>query len=147
MANQLHTHAEFEFIADAPIEVAFPLFGANGERAWAPDWDPMFVWPEEATDRQGMVFNTRHGDRLATWVNTLFDRVANRVQYVYVIPDLVATVITLKLTPSGRATHVAVAYERTALNERANAIVRDMAARDKLAGSEWGEQINDYLKR
>lgn len=85
MANPLHTHEEFEFVADAPIEVAFPLFGAKAERAW-------------------------------------------------------------ELTPSGRATLVAVTYERTALDDTANAIVRDMAARDKLAGPEWGKQINDYLK-
>jgi hypothetical protein len=142
----LHTHEHFEFIANAPIDVAFPLFGAQGERAWAPDWKPIFVWPQTAADRQGMVFKVVHGDKTAIWVNTSFDQAANRVQYVYVVPDVVATVISLRLTPSGQSTHVAVTYERTALTDDANELVHQMAARDKTSGPEWSKQINDYLK-
>jgi len=59
------------------------------------------------------------GDRTAVWVNTGLDRLANRIQYVYVIPDLVVTVITLRLRRSGPATHVVVTYERTALADAA----------------------------
>jgi len=42
----VHTREQFEFIADAPLDVAWPLFGADAERAWAPDWDPAFIWPQ-----------------------------------------------------------------------------------------------------
>jgi len=142
----VHTHEQFEFIADAPLNVAWPLFGAYGERAWAPDWDPIFIWPAAAADEEGMVFKVGQGDHAAVWVNTALDRAANRIQYVYVIPDLVVTVITLRLSRSGPATHVAVTYERTALADAAGEAVNQMAGRDKMAGPEWAQQINQYLR-
>ncbi len=67
-----------------------------------------------------MVFRVRHGDKSAVWVNTAFDRTARRIQYVYVIPDVVVTVITLELMPDRGSTNVDVVYERTALAEAAN---------------------------
>jgi hypothetical protein len=58
---------------------------------------------------------------------------------------MLVTVITLKLEPNGDSTNVEVVYERTALAEAANDIVRDMAASDRVAGKEWSQQINTYL--
>jgi hypothetical protein len=142
----LHTHREFEFIAQAPIDVAAPLFGAEGERVWAPGWDPKFVWPENAKDQEGMVFMLAHGNKNAIWVNTCFDLKANRIQYVYVIPETLVTVITINLAPGETTTHVAVAYDRTALTETANKLVLENSERDASAGPDWGKQINDHLK-
>jgi hypothetical protein len=147
VAGLLHTHEAFEFVVNAPIDVAWPLFGAQRERAWAPGWDPVFLWPEGTMDQQGSVFKIAHGGKTAIWITTSFDQAEkNRVQYVYVRPEVVSTVITLKLTPSGPATHVTVTYERTALTTAANETVREMAAHDRVSGPEWGQQINDYLK-
>jgi hypothetical protein len=142
----VHTREQFEFIAEAALDAVWPLFGAYGERAWAPDWDPIFIWPESAADQEGMVFKVAHGDHTAVWVNTALDRATKRIQYVYVIPDLVVTVITLKLSRTGAATHVAVTYERTALADAAGEAVNQMAGRDKMAGPEWAQQINQYLR-
>jgi hypothetical protein len=143
----LHTREQFSLVAAAPFEVAWPLFGADKERAWAPGWDPDFLWPAKAFDQEGMVFTIRYGERNAVWVNTALDRTARRIQYTYVIPDLVATVITLKLTADGGSTIVDVLYERTALLPAANAIVAQMAALDRLAGEEWSRQINSHLSQ
>lgn len=142
----LHTREQFEFVTHAPLEVAWPLFGAEGERAWAPGWEPEFVWPREPIDREGMVFKVAHGGRTAVWVNTALDPASNRIQYVYVIPDIVVTVISLRLAPAGRSTRVEVVYERTALGESANELVREMAQQDRLAGEEWCRQIHRYLQ-
>jgi hypothetical protein len=142
----VHTHERFEFMANAPIEIVWPLFGAERERAWAPDWDPVFIWPEQPVDQQGMVFEIAHGERTAIWVNTCLDPIANQVQYVYVLPEVVATIISLRLSPSGRSTHVAVTYERTALSASAHELVSKMAAQDRLSGPQWGKQINDHLR-
>lgn len=128
-AAALHTREEFSVVANAPFEVAWPLFGADKERTWAADWDPVFLWPDKAFDQQGMVFKVRQGARSAVWVNTAFDRTARRIQYVYLIPDVVVTVITLNLMPDRRSTIVEVVYERTALSETANEIVKAMAAK------------------
>jgi hypothetical protein len=143
----LHTREQFSLVANAPFEIAWPLFGADNERAWAPDWHPVFLWPEKALDQEGMVFMIRQGDKDAVWVNTAFDRMAGRIQYVYVIPDLVVTVITLKLSPGGHATNIEVIYERTALAAAANERVRSMADDDRCAGKEWSRQINGHLSQ
>jgi hypothetical protein len=66
----LHTREQFDFIADAPLDVAWPLFGAQGERAWSANWHPLFVWPAEPADKQGMVFTVGEGGQTAVWVNT-----------------------------------------------------------------------------
>jgi hypothetical protein len=143
----LHTREQFSLVANAPFEVAWPLFGADKERAWAPGWQPDFLWPEKPFDREGMVFKVRDGERHAVWVNTAFDPMARRIQYVYVIPDVVVTVITLNLTPDGGSTAVDVIYERTALMPAANETVQAMASCDRLAAKEWSQQINDHLSR
>jgi hypothetical protein len=142
----VHTREQFEFIAHAPLDVAWPLFGADAERAWAPDWDPAFIWPATASDEEGMVFKVVQGNHTCVWVNTALDRVASRIQYVYFIPDLVVTVITLKLKEAGPSTLVAVTYERTALADAAGEAVHQMAGRDKMAGPEWAQQINNHLR-
>jgi hypothetical protein len=144
--QMLHTREQFSLTARAPLAITWPLFGAEAERAWAPGWEPIFVWPETAGDREGMVFRTTHGGRTAVWVNTAMDRNANRIQYVYVIPDVVVTVITLSLAAHDRMTDVEVVYERTALAAEANQIVQGMAACDRTAGEEWEGQINGYLQ-
>ena len=143
----LHTCEQFAFTANAPLDVTWPLFGADKERAWAPGWDPVFVWPTTPIDQAGMVFKVTHGDKTALWVNTALDRTANRIQYVYVLPDVVITVITLQLAALAQATHVAVTYTRTALEVAANELVREMAVRDRAAGQEWELQINTYLRQ
>jgi len=143
----LHTREQFSLVANAPFEIAWPLFGADNERAWAPDWQPVFLWPEKAFDREGMVFIVRQGDKNAVWVNTAFDRMEGRIQYVYVIPEVVVTVISLKLTPGAQSTDIDVVYERTALAAAANETVKDMATRDRIAGREWSQQIHAYLSQ
>lgn len=142
---RLRTCENFDFVANAPLDRVFPLFGAAGERAWAEDWDPQFVWPADGEDREGMVFQVDHNGRTATWVNAAFDREANRIQYVYILPEVVATTITLRLTPHREVTHVAVRYERTALSADADAVVRRMADQDSKAGPEWEAQINRFF--
>ena len=143
----LHTREQFSLVANAPFEIAWPLFGADRERAWAPDWEPVFLWPEKAFDKEGMVFIIRQGTKNAVWVNTVFDPTAKRIQYVYIIPDVVVTVITLLLTPAMETTGIDVVYERTALVAAANEIVKDMAMRDRVAGSDWSRQINAHLSQ
>ena len=143
----LHTREQFSFVVHAPFDVAWPLFGAEGERSWAPGWDPSFLWPPEPIDQQGMIFRISHPLGTAIWVNTAFDEAEKRIQYVYLIPDAVVTVISLHLIASDLTTQVEVTYERTALSESAAGRVRGLAEGDKSAGEEWSRQIALYLRR
>jgi hypothetical protein len=141
----LHTQRTFEFTVKLPMEAAAPLFGADKERAWAPGWNPKFIWPANATDQQGMVFTIAHGQKTIIWLTPTYDLAAGLIQYAYVIPDVMATLITVKLTPRDQWTHVVVQYERTALNAAARDVVLQMAEHDSKSGPEWETQISDYL--
>jgi len=140
-----HTDSTFEFIAFAPMARVAPLFGAARERDWSAGWNPAFVWPDAAADREGMVFTIVHGHKHAVWVNTQYNPEHGRFQYVYVLPDVVATLLTLTLSPREAHTVVRVRYERTALSPEASSMVQEMAQHDALAAPEWERQINGYL--
>jgi hypothetical protein len=141
-----HTRTEFHFTADASFEQTAPLFGADEERKWAPDWKPQFVYPNPARDQQGMIFQVAHGSYTSTWANTAYDLAAGHIQYAYVLNDAMVTMIDIHLVREGaEKTAVSVVYERTALLPEANEHVQHFAKSDEKAGKEWEQQINGYL--
>jgi hypothetical protein len=144
-----HVRNEFEFTVHASYAVTAPLFGPQGERGWAGEhWDPHFVYPQPAHDVRGAVFTVAHGHQHSYWVNTAFDLEERHIQYVYIIPDGMATLIDLRFSVIDSAnTKVNVAYERTALTPEANDHVREAGTADSKNGPEWGKQINDYLAK
>jgi hypothetical protein len=143
----LHLSTSFDFVVHAPFAKAAPLFGPEGERAWAgKHWNPEFVHPQPARDVEGAVFTIQHGAMKAVWVNTLFDLESGRYQYVYFLPDIMVTVIDVRLKADGaNTTRVNVVYTRTALTAEGNEHVTAMNEADKTAGKEWEQSINDSL--
>jgi hypothetical protein len=144
-----HVSNSFAFTIDAPMKEAAPLFGPEGERAWAgDDWNPQFVFPVPARDVEGAVFTMRHGEHTAVWINTLFDLDAGRMQYVYVLGDLLVTKIDVRLhTIDAAHTKVDVTYTRTALRPEANDHVAAMGKHDREQGRVWERSIEAYLQR
>jgi hypothetical protein len=149
LANAMeHTHTEFEFTLGAPYSRVAPLFGALAEQNWDPEWKPRFLYPTPPADREGAVFRVERPGQSSVWVNTLFDLATGRVQYVYVVDGVMATRIDIRLTREGdAATHVVVAYERTALEDAAAAHVRSLAKSDAGNGPEWKAAIEAYLAK
>lgn len=143
----LHMQTSFDLLVHASYGVTAPLFGPEGERAWAgKHWDPQFIHPQPAADAEGAVFTIQHGPFHATWVNTLFDVEGKHFQYVYFIPDLMVTVIDVRFNPAGAdSTAVHVTYKRTALTQEGNEHVTAMTEGDKKAGKEWQEALDEYL--
>jgi hypothetical protein len=148
-ASLVHVRNAFEFTVQAPYQVVAPLFGPEGERAWAAgDWDPHFLYPQPAQDIQGAVFTVQHGHHHAYWINTSLDMDARHFQYVYVIPEAMVVLIDLRFSEIDPAnTKINVAYERTALNSEANEHVKELGNSDRENGKEWGTAINDYLAK
>ena len=138
----------FQFVAHAPYEQVFPLFGAQKERVWSSDWDPTFIYPQPANDVEGAVFTVKSGHATTVpWVNTAFDEKSGHVQYVYVIPETLTTLIDIHIAAQdAQNTRIDVMYERTALTAGGDQRVRRMAEHDRQAGAEWSEQINGYLR-
>ena len=142
-----HLSSTFSFTVNAAMREAAPLFGPQGERVWAgDDWNPQFIFPVQAHDVEGAVFIVRHADHNAVWVNTIFDVENGRMQYVYVLADLLATTIDVHLHPiDGQHTKVDITYTRTALRPEADEHVAAMSRHDREQGPEWESKINAYL--
>ena len=145
VCERAHSERTFEFVAEGPMSAVAPLFGAHKERVWAPGWNPSFIWPARAEDRPGMVFTVSGRYGTAVWVNTRFEPQDGDIQYASVLENAISTLITLRITARGEHTHVAVCYQRTALQPQADAWVARMAEMDARAGEEWAAQINAYL--
>ncbi len=143
----MHLVNSFDIQVRLPYAQAAPLFGPEGERAWAgDDWNPVFIHPRPAHDEEGAVFIVRHTHGKAVWVNTAFDVPGKHFQYVYFIADKLVTTIDVQFTPlDAQNTKVHVIYARTALTADANKHVESMAEGDKKAGPEWQSAIDKYV--
>lgn len=144
-----HVSNSIAFTVKASMHDAAPLFGPEGERVWSgDDWDPQFVFPTPARDVEGAVFTVHHGGHTAVWVNTLFDVDGGRMQYVYMLADLLVTTIDVRLHATD-ATHtkVDVTYVRTALRPEADEHVFALGKHDAEQGTVWEKAINTYLER
>jgi hypothetical protein len=142
-AQPVHLTTSFHFDVHAPFARVALLFGPESEKTWAgPRWQPQFLYPLPAHDTQGAVFTVPHGPHTSIWVNTLYDVTAGRMQYVAIIPNIVANVIDVRVTATNPPqTAVDVTYTRTALDPAANEDVRSLAQHDAAAGPEWQTSI------
>jgi hypothetical protein len=146
--TRVHVRNAFAFDVSAPREIVAPLFGANREKAWAEGWDPQFLWPLPADDREGEIFTVTHGGHTSTWVNTALDLAAGHVQYAYVAPELMAVAIDIHVTGAASGgSHVEVVYERTALSARADEHVKALGEADAKSGADWRQAIEECLKK
>src|SRR3954464_15348763 len=97
----LRTQTAFDLSVNLPYSEAAPLFGPEGERAWAgKHWNPHFLYPPLPHDEQGAVFTVQHGPFTATWVNTLFDLEARHFIYAYFMPGIMVTTIDVRFQSS-----------------------------------------------
>jgi hypothetical protein len=146
--SPLRLSTSFDLTIHASYAETAPLFGPEGERAWAgKHWDPQFIHPQPAHDEQGAVFTVRHGNLNAVWVNTLFDVEGRHFQYVYFLPDLMVTTIDVHFkVVDPQTTGVHVEYTRTALTSDGNEHVTAMIEGDKHTGTEWQQAIDAYLE-
>jgi hypothetical protein len=142
-----HVSNTFHLVVRAPLSRAATLFGPEGERCWAgPHWNPEFVYPQPGKDLQGAVFTAQHGPHRAVWINTLFDTVGGRMQYVSFIPETLVFTVDVRLSEfDSTQTKVEVTYARTALDAAVNDEIEAMGARDRESGPEWQEAIEKCL--
>ena len=129
-----------ELTVDRPEDETLPLFTAEGERRWAPGWDP--AYPVAGRTRgPGAVFETAHGDHTTTWVMT--DDDASGVRYARVTPGLAAGTVTVAIAgatdtaDTAGATRVRVTYDLTALSEHGAAWLTEFEAGYDTEIAEW----------
>jgi hypothetical protein len=100
-----------------------PLFTAEGERAWAPGWEP--TYPDAATHEVGQVWVTA-GPPRTTWVTAQAD--ADCVRYVRLADGDTAGIVTVSGAADGEGTRVTVSYDLTALSPAGQARLPQFAA-------------------
>lgn len=136
-------------LALAPV-AAFPLFTAEGERRWAPGWDPRILHPAGGATCPGAVFVTDADGPLETvwWVADL-DPQAGLARYVRLTPGSRLAIVEVRLaaTPDGGTT-ATVRYEFTALSPEGNAYVAQMTPENYRAMIDgWEQEIGAALAR
>ena len=72
--------ASGRFPLPIPAAEAIGFFTPEGERTWAPGWDPTYLG-EAPTEAPGTVFVTSHGDTDTIWIVQSIDRDAHTSAY------------------------------------------------------------------
>ncbi|MCU1590108.1 MAG: hypothetical protein JWP11_1364 [Frankiales bacterium] len=110
------------FTLPAPIDRVMPLFTAEGERGWAPGWEP--TYPDSAEHQVGQVWTTAGPETL--WVTVQADDAC--VRYARVAPGLSAGIVTVACRESADGTEVTTSYDMTALSPAGERRLADFAA-------------------
>ena len=111
------------FRLDAPLARVFPLFTAEGERDWAPGWEPTVL---SGAEERGSAFVTRgHTGIVTTWIVTDYRPSEGRVSYARLAQDSNIGLVDVICTPAeGGGTVVSVRYTLTGVSEQGRAFVR-----------------------
>jgi hypothetical protein len=109
------------------LSAAFPLFEPEGERAWAPGWDPKYVYPHDGRPQKGMVFVTDADAEETLWLVLRHDPGAGAVEYARVTPGNRVAIVRVQCEAIDKgSTRVNVSYEYTGLSDAGNGYVRSM---------------------
>ena len=110
------------FHLNAPLQQVFPLFTAEGERAWAPGWEPRIL---SGSRERGSAFITAgHHGSTVTWIVTDYRPAEGRVSYARLVQDSnIGIVDVVCTTPAGGGTDVSVRYTLTAVSEAGKSFV------------------------
>jgi hypothetical protein len=120
---------EHSFLLPMAPQDAIALFTPEGERAWAEDWDPAYVYPAAGTAVEGMVFTTAAAGEETLWLLTKYEPAQGRAEYARITPGSRVAMVKVRCEEEGAQTRVTVSYTITGLSAAGNAYARDMTAR------------------
>jgi hypothetical protein len=132
-ATQIHS-----FHLDAPPAEVFPLFTAEGERSWAPGWEPVML---SGAHERGSSFVTRADSGIeTTWIVTDYRPDECRVSYARLAQgsNIGLVDVTCAQSPAG-GTDVSVRYTLTGVSEQGRKFVREF-----LKPERYGQMIDGW---
>ena len=101
------------FVLAGSLDAVLPLFTAEGERRWAPGWEP--VWADDSHEHEiGEVWTTA-GPPFTTWITV--EAGADRVRYARVASGDSAGLVTVACAENSGRTTVTVDYDLSALSD------------------------------
>lgn len=126
------------FRLDAPLERVMPLFTAEGERSWAPGWEPVIL--SGAVER-GSAFVTRaHSGIETTWIVADYRPAEGRVSYARLAQGSNIGLVDVTCTAAeGGGTVVSVRYTLTGVSEQGRTFVREF-----LEPSRYARMIDEW---
>ena len=129
-----------------PVEDAFKLFTAEGERLWVPDWVPEILGP--VPQAPGLVFLTGDGAERTIWTVVESDPDRGLLLYSRVTPGSRAGIVEVRLTGEHARTRIDVSYDLTALSAEGERSLEAYSApcfADML--ETWHALITAFLRR
>jgi len=133
------------FHLPAPPARVFPYFTAEGERAWAPGWEPEML--SGAVER-GSVFRTRAHGHDTVWIVADYRADAHRVSYARLAGNANMGLVDVACDADGSGTRVTVRYTLTPLSAQAETDVREMLTPEHYAAflREWQQSLSKALQ-
>ena len=111
------------FRLEAPLARVMPLFTAEGERSWAPGWEPVIL--SGAVER-GSAFVTRaHSGIETTWIVADYRPAEGKVSYARLAQGSNIGLVDVVCTEAEGATVVSVRYTLTGVSEQGREFVRE----------------------
>ena len=138
--------ASGHFGLSIPAADAIDFFTPEGERSWAPGWDPTYP-SGEPSETAGTVFITEHGDTKTVWVIEKIDRTANTSAYSRTTPGHHAGTVRVRCEDrcDGHSV-VSVEYDMTALTpDHAHALDAYNDERFEAMMKEWATRVTANL--
>ncbi|HEY3520667.1 MAG TPA: hypothetical protein VGK80_06465 [Rhodanobacteraceae bacterium] len=137
-----------DFHLDAPCARVFPLFTAEGEKAWVPGWNPEML--SGATAR-GSVFRTKahHDGRETVWIVSDYRPDQYRVAYARIAQRSNIGLVDVACRDTSGGARVTVRYTLTGLNEDGDDFVREFLSDAHYTRfiEEWRGALSDVLKK
>jgi len=126
------------FRLDAPLAQVVPLFTAEGERRWAPGWEPAIL---SGDVERGSAFITHaHGGVETTWIVVDYRPAEGRASYARLAQGSNIGLVDVTCTPAEEGgTVVSVRYTLTGVSEQGRAFVREFLEPERYARmiEEW----------
>ena len=112
------------FRLEAPLARVMPLFTAEGERSWAPGWEPVILSGEV---ERGSAFVTHaDGGIETTWIVIDYRPTEGRASYARLAQGSNIGLVDVSCTEAeGGGTVVTVRYTLTGVSEQGRALVRE----------------------
>lgn len=140
---------ESSFEINKAVEVMFPLFSAEGETLWVPNWDYIGV-SEGTVLHEDYVFMTENHDFSTTnaiWLVKRHEPKNHYVQFYKVEPEDKIAVVSVKCQKDGtRKTRVFVGYDYIALSDKGCDFIEDHSQADYEAFiAQWKILLEQYF--
>ncbi len=121
-ATQIRT-----FHLNASLARVFPLFTAQGERAWAPGWGPRIL--SGSGERGSAFITTAYNGGTVAWIVTDYRPAEGRVSYARLVQDSnIGMVDVICTEPARGGTDISVRYTLTAVSEAGESFVAHFLA-------------------